>query len=907
MTPLLKKNVAHLLWAALAVTAALLMLFHGLLSPSEVMFANDGPFGLLKNHEHDGIGNLFGVWMSDNWVGIALPGALPTFSHLLFFLVSAVTYAKILVPLSLLFLGLSAAFFCQRASFHPAVGILVALGAALNSNPVSYACWGLAPKAITLGCTLIAMGLLKGSHRPGWRSWVEILLAGFFVGFGIMEGADLGAIMSLYVAAYAAWQVYAESANQKSIGIAIQGGLRLAVVAIAAAWIASHALFSLISTQIKGVAQPAGVEKSAEAEWAFASSFSYPPGEFVRFLVPGIYGYRMDTPQGGAYWGGFGPDGNPQNRFSGGGEYVGIVVLLAAGFGIASSFRGKSSPLKLEERRWVWFWSGVAALSLLLAWGRFAPGFLQIYRLLVSLPYFSTIRGPYKFLHGMHLALWVLSAYGFEALARRNFQAHPVRRTPTPTSLRDMFEEADPFERAAIKTTLGLMVLGIVLALVYNGYSTDLTRSIDSITAWYGDKATASFSIHEVWYAAGFLFLAGGLVLATLLGLFVGNRARAGWIALALLLVVDLLRSNTPWVKHYDYVKRHELNPLMEKLRDRPWEHRVTAFLRPQREGLLVLSQDFSYLSKEWLENHFQFFHIQSLDIDQMPRTPELEAEYFSAFNPPNFQLAYKMAALATQLKRLNPADAAQVKRLVPEGQVNLFYFTRMWQLTNTRYLLGWRDGIAMINDLFDPVARRFHVALPYRLEQKAGAPMPLNQMGPADAAQWVTAVQDPNGDYAMIEFSGALPRARLFNQWELLTNKVDALSRLISPAYDPSVSVVLSDAPGDWKPVATKPAGDVSFVSYAAKRVVLKTTTPSQQILLLNDRWHEDWHAAIDGKPVPLLRANYIMRGVAVPEGEHTVEFEYRPPSSTLWVSLSAVLAGAISLVSLGILALRR
>lgn len=887
-----------LLWATMAVVIALFLPFHGLLSPAEVMFANDGPFGMLKNHEQDGFDNFLGVWMSDNWIGMAQTGALPDLTHLLFYLFSAVVYAKILVPISLLFLGFSAAFFCWRSGFHPGVGIVIALGAALNSNPFSFACWGLAAQALNLAFVLMALGLLQGVKGNGWRTWCQVLLAGFCVGLNVMEGADVGAIFSLYVAAFVIWQAWVNGGSRASL---LHGSLRLSVVALAAGWIASHGLFSLISTQIVGVSQPAGLANSAEAQWQFATSFSFPPSEVIRFFVPGILGYRMDTPDGGAYWGGFGPDGTPQNRFNGGGEYVGLLILILAIWGIASAFRGENSPLKKKERLWVFFWAVVAAGSLFLAFGRFEPSLLRIYRGLVALPYFSTIRGPYKFLHMMHLALWILAAYGLEALARSCFQVESKKLAAASTHLLEAYGELKPFDRGALKGLAGVIIAGGLAATLYTVNSVSIAHAIDSIPNWYGEKATAQFSIREVWIAWGFLAASGGLIAAAILGAFRGPRAAIGWFAFAVVVTSDLVRADIPWVKHYDYIKRHDFNPLMEKLSERPWEHRVTAFLRPQREGLLVMNQEFSYLSKEWLENHFQFFHIQSLDIDQMPRMPELESAYFSALTPPNFEIAMQMAVFGPQIGQLTVEQAKQVRAMVPEGRANLFYFTRLWQLTNTRYILGWRNGLDMFNDLFDPLARRFKVAMPYGLMQKVGAPSSDRPLSPADAAQWYTVKPDVQGQLALIEFTGALPRASLYTQWETVAADRELLSKLVSPTFDPSDTVLLSESVEGVKPTKDAVRGDVSFIQYSAKRVSLKTKAGTAQVLLLNDRWHEKWQVSIDGVPAKLLRANFIMRGVVVPAGEHTIEFQYRPPSSTLWVSLSAVAVGLGCLLALG------
>jgi uncharacterized membrane protein YfhO len=52
-----------------------------------------------------------------------------------------------------------------------------------------------------------------------------------------------------------------------------------------------------------------------------------------------------------------------------------------------------------------------------------------------------------------------------------------------------------------------------------------------------------------------------------------------------------------------------------------------------------------------------------------------------------------------------------------------------------------------------------------------------------------------------------------------------------------------------------------------------------------------------VDGRPETLLRCNFVMRGVQLPAGRHTVEFRFDPPYHLLYVSLSGIGLGLLLL----------
>jgi uncharacterized membrane protein YfhO len=65
--------------------------------------------------------------------------------------------------------------------------------------------------------------------------------------------------------------------------------------------------------------------------------------------------------------------------------------------------------------------------------------------------------------------------------------------------------------------------------------------------------------------------------------------------------------------------------------------------------------------------------------------------------------------------------------------------------------------------------------------------------------------------------------------------------------------------------------------------------------VLLFNDGWNPDWRVRVDGAKSALLRCNYIMRGVRLTAGSHTVRFHFEPPIWPLYFSLAGIGLGAV------------
>ncbi len=73
---------------------------------------------------------------------------------------------------------------------------------------------------------------------------------------------------------------------------------------------------------------------------------------------------------------------------------------------------------------------------------------------------------------------------------------------------------------------------------------------------------------------------------------------------------------------------------------------------------------------------------------------------------------------------------------------------------------------------------------------------------------------------------------------------------------------------------------GMVTSLEERPNRILASTSSNRPGWLLLADTWYPGWIARVDDQPVPIFPANGVFRAIQVDEGDHLVEFIYRPAS---------------------------
>ena len=881
----------------------LILLFWRSFLPDYIHFCNDGPLGQQNAAWRQLPAAITGSWYDLNDVGSSVGSVPPSPTTLLFLILGPVGYAKFYAPCALFILGLCAWGFFRTLKLTPLAATLGALATILNSTAFGDSCWGTASHQIAMGMDFLALALIVANDRetPWHIRWTRLALAGLCVGLNVIEAADIGALYSIFIAGFVLYKALMETDGALLVKT-VRGVSRVAVIAVFAGFIAFQTIISLVGTSVQGVAGTAQDSETKAQHWDWATQWSLPKKETLGILIPGLFGYKMDTPKdmmpqfqddyrGGVYWGGIGRDpgldrfldaggqGKPPSgfmRFSGYGYYSGILVALIAAWSVAQSFRRQNSPFNDAQKKWIWFWSAVLLISLPLAWGRFAPlsgssDSVFFYALLYKLPYFSTIRNPNKFLAFFSLAVVILFAYGIHALNRRHLDPAAPKASGLTAQLKFWWARVGVFDRRWTLACLGLFGASVLGWLIYSGQKNSLVHYLQ--TRGYPDedfaRQIAAFSLGQLtWWLA--LFAAAiGLVMAIIAGYFNGPRARLGAVLLGAFLVFDLGRADLPYIIHWDYKQKYEvgtLNPVVDFLRTKPYEHRVAGLPFPAPQGLEYLDQLYRI---EWMQHHFPYYNIQCLDWIQMSRLPEDLKMYVGAFVP----------------------------RGTPESAQLL---VRRWELSNTRYLLGAAGYLDPLNQQLDPKQRRFRIVQRFEIGPKPGILQPQR-------LEEVTAYPKADGNYALFDFTGALPRAKLYSNWQVNTNDQAVLQTLADLDFDPAKTVLVSTPQKNLPALATNEnSGTVEFQSYEPKHIVFTAQSATPSVLLLNDKYDPHWRVTVDGRPAELLRCNFLMRGVHLEAGTHTVRFDFNLPHRPLYVTLAAIGVGILLCIVLFVLTRR-
>lgn len=120
-------------------------------------------------------------------------------------------------------------------------------------------------------------------------------------------------------------------------------------------------------------------------------------------------------------------------------------------------------------------------------------------------------------------------------------------------------------------------------------------------------------------------------------------------------------------------------------------------------------------------------------------------------------------------------------------------------------------------------------------------------------------------------------------------------------------VDVKFKQALNDVQTVFKDSLSSITLIAYEANELTYKTNNAKDGVAVFSEIYYPGWTATIDGKDTPISRADYILRVMNIPAGEHTIVMKFDPRSlhtteGIAYTGLVLLLIGAIIVIVMGI-----
>jgi hypothetical protein len=141
-----------------------------------------------------------------------------------------------------------------------------------------------------------------------------------------------------------------------------------------------------------------------------------------------------------------------------------------------------------------------------------------------------------------------------------------------------------------------------------------------------------------------------------------------------------------------------------------------------------------------------------------------------------------------------------------------------------------------------------------------------------------------------------ALPRVFLVDKYQVMEPD-RILGALAMPERVDFSRLALLEREPSVKPVSAEGA-EARITDYSFNEIRVDAKLPSAAILILGEVFYPRWQVLVDGEPYETLKANYVLRAVALPAGTHEIVFRYDASLLKRALSVSAATLGVVLFV---------
>ncbi len=187
----------------------------------------------------------------------------------------------------------------------------------------------------------------------------------------------------------------------------------------------------------------------------------------------------------------------------------------------------------------------------------------------------------------------------------------------------------------------------------------------------------------------------------------------------------------------------------------------------------------------------------------------------------------------------------------------------RVWELLNVKYVITWRQELFVPSEIIHQEPAEDGATYVHRLNEVGPRAWLVSQAEMADDETILQKIADP-----------------AFERWHIA---------LLESNPDSLVALYL-DPPDLEQNENGSSVASITRIAPHATHLTYQVTTPNPALLILSEPHYPGWQATLNGHAAPLLRANYILRAVPVPAGNHTVTLTFQPLTFTIGAIISTL-----------------
>jgi len=144
-----------------------------------------------------------------------------------------------------------------------------------------------------------------------------------------------------------------------------------------------------------------------------------------------------------------------------------------------------------------------------------------------------------------------------------------------------------------------------------------------------------------------------------------------------------------------------------------------------------------------------------------------------------------------------------------------------------------------------------------------------------------------------VLENPDAVPRGFLVGDTEVVEGAEETWAQLRDASFDPRQTAVLPEPlEAPVTPIDSSSTAEVNLERYAPEEMRWTVQTDAPRLFVASEVYYPaGWNAYLDGEQVPIHRVDYLLRGVHVPEGEHTLVMRFEPTADRYgtWIAAAS------------------